>query len=155
MLLAFLLLVTGDNVAGAEVSSSTDADELFDFSLLLLLNLLLLVSAAAVVVVIALVVVAVVGLLRSRLYLKVVVDSVVVCVAGSDAVAGVLIMRLRTLNTGRRDTLAAVAVALAETVGVAVKAAAVCCCVRNCQLRNDHSSRSRYRRFVKYIFGGT
>lgn len=113
---------------------------------MLLLLLLALLVAAVKVLPIAAVVVAVVAvaedLLRSRLYLKVVANSAI-CVVDSNAAAGVLIMRLRTLSTGRRDTFAvAAAEAAAEAALVDVAAvgeAAVC--VRSWQTQVDHPRR--------------
>lgn len=73
---------------------------------------MLVVAAAADAIVVA----TVGSLLRSRLYLEVVAGSSTICVlVASDAVAvaasvdaGELIMRRRTLKTGRRETLAVV-----------------------------------------------
>lgn len=103
--------------------------------------------AAAVAVVVIAAVVDAVDLLRSRLYLKVVADSAI-CVVDSNAAVGVLIMRLRTLSTGRRDTLApapaaaaAVAAAAAAAVPVDVAAAGeAAVCVRSCRTQVDHPS---------------
>lgn len=114
--------------------------------LLLLLLLSVLLVAAVKVLPIAAVVVAVadvavaVDLLRSRLYLKVVANSAI-CVVDSSAAAGVLIMRLRTLSTGRRDTFA-VAAAATEAALVDVAAAGeAAVCVRSWQTQVDHPRR--------------
>lgn len=115
--------------------------------LLLLLLLVLLVAAvkvlpiAAVVVAVAVVAVAV-DLLRSRLYLKVVANSAI-CVVDSSAAAGVLIMRLRTLSTGRRDTFAVTAAAPATEAALVDVAAAgeAAVCVRSWQTQVDHPRR--------------
>lgn len=138
LLLTLLLLVAGSSVADGKVTASMCANELFDFSLFgytLLLPFLFDSVAAVVIIVLTAVVV---GLLRSRLYLKVVVIVVnsVVGVVASNAVVGELIRRLRTLNTGRRVTLAAVTVD--ETVEVAVKTAVVC--ERSCQLNVERAT---------------
>lgn len=117
--------------------------------LLLLLLLVLLVAAAAAAVVVAVAAAATVDavdLLRSRLYLKVVANSAICVVVDSNAAVGVLIMRLRTLSTGRRDTLAP-ALAAAATAAAAAAAAALvdvaaageaAVCVRSCQAQVDH-----------------
>lgn len=115
--------------------------------LLLLLLLVLLVAAAAAVVVVAVAAAATVDavdLLRSRLYLKVVANSAICVVVDSNAAVGVLIMRLRTLSTGRRDTLApapaAAATAAAAAAALVDVAAAgeAAVCVRSCQAQVDH-----------------
>lgn len=63
--------------------------------------------------------VGVAGLLRRRLYLEVVVSSAI-GVVDSDAAVGVLIIRRRTLSTGRRETLATAAAPAPAPAAVAV-----------------------------------
>lgn len=113
--------------------------------LLLLLLLVLLVAAAAAVVVVAVAAAATVNavdLLRSRLYLKVVANSAICVVVDSNAAVGVLIMRLRTLSTGRRDTLAPALAAAATAAAAALvdvaAAGEAAVCVRSCQAQVDH-----------------